>query len=95
MTIAFIILQIQEQAQAITGSEVEITLPIIDLVLKGGWIMGIIGFLSVVAFYIFFERYFIIGKAARQDKNFMNNIRTYIHEGKIESAKVCHDLANP
>ena len=49
--------------------------------------MGIIGILSVIAFYIFFERYFIIGRAARQDKNFMNNIRNYIHEGKLESAR--------
>ena len=87
MTIGFILMQIQETAQAFTGSEGEITLPIIDLVMKGGWIMAIIGVLSVIAFYIFFERYFIIGKAGRQDKNFMNNIRTYIHEGKLESAK--------
>jgi biopolymer transport protein ExbB len=87
MTIGFIVLQIQETAQALTGSEGEITLPIIELVMKGGWIMAIIGLLSVIAFYIFFERYFIIGRAGRQDKNFMNNIRTYIHDGKIESAK--------
>lgn len=87
MIIGFIILQIQENAQALTGQEGEITLPIIDLVMRGGWIMAIIGLLSIVAFYIFFERYFIIGRAARQDKNFMNNIRTYIHDGKLESAK--------
>lgn len=83
-----IILQIQETGEMIAGaSEGEKTLPILDLVLSGGWIMGIIGVLSVVAFYIFFERYFIIGRAAREDKGFMDNIRTYIHEGKLESAK--------
>lgn len=87
MTPAFILLQINEAAEQITGAEGEITLPIFDLVVKGGWIMGIIGVLSVVAFYIFFERYFVIGRAARQDKDFMNNIRSYIHEGKLESAR--------
>lgn len=87
MTPAFILLQINEAAEQITGAEGEITLPILDLVMKGGWIMGIIGILSVIAFYIFFERYFVIGRAARQDKNFMNNIRSYIHEGKLESAR--------
>lgn len=87
MTPAFILLQINEAAEMVTGSEGEITLPILDLVLKGGWIMGIIGILSVIAFYIFFERYFIIGRASRQDKNFMNNIRQYIHDGKLESAR--------
>ena len=86
MTLAFILLQINEAAEQITGAE-EITLPILDLVIRGGWIMGIIGILSVIAFYIFFERYFIIGRASRQDKNFMNNIRSYIHEGKLESAR--------
>jgi biopolymer transport protein ExbB len=87
MTFGFILLQINETAEALAGTEGEITLPILDLVMRGGWIMAIIGVLSVVAFYIFFERYFIINRAARQDKNFMNNIRNYIHEGKLESAK--------
>ncbi len=83
-----IILQIQEAAELVTGTnENEITLPILELVLKGGWIMGIIGLLSIIAFYIFFERYFIIARASKEDKGFMNNIRTFIHEGKIESAK--------
>ncbi|MCF6171180.1 MAG: MotA/TolQ/ExbB proton channel family protein [Bacteroidales bacterium] len=83
-----IILQIQETGELISGGpEGELTLPILDLVLKGGWIMGIIGVLSVIAFYIFFERYFVIGRAAREDKGFMDSIRNYIHEGKLESAK--------
>lgn len=86
MTPAFILLQINETAEMITGQEYD-SVPIIDLVSKGGWIMGIIGVLSVIAFYIFFERYFIISRASRQDKNFMNNIRQYIHDGKLESAR--------
>lgn len=86
MTSAFILLQINEAAAMINGPEYD-TLPIMDLVMKGGWIMGVIGLLSVVAFYIFFERFFVIGRASKQDKNFMNNIRTYIHGGKLESAR--------
>ncbi len=87
MTTGFLLMQINETASAVSGSGDYITLPIIDLVLKGGWIMAIIGILSLIAFYIFFERYFVISKAARQDKNFMNNIRNYILDGKLESAK--------
>lgn len=87
--ITAIILQIQETAQSLVGveGEGEITLPIVDLVLRGGWIMGIIGLLSLIAFYIFIERYFVIGRAAKEDKNFINNIRTYIHNGQLESAR--------
>lgn len=83
-----ILLQITEAANVITTAAPEYDeLPILDLVLRGGWIMGIIGILSIIAFYIFFERYFVIGRAARQDKNFMNNMRNFIHEGKLESAR--------
>ncbi|MBC8321919.1 MAG: MotA/TolQ/ExbB proton channel family protein [Bacteroidetes bacterium] len=84
-----VILQIQEAANFITGTpnEGEITLPIIDLVMKGGWIMGIIGVLSIIAGYIFIERFFVIGRAKKEDKGFMNNIRTYIQNGKLESAQ--------
>jgi len=81
-----IILQIQEPA-AIIGGEGEITLPILDLVMKGGSIMVILGVLSVIAFYIFFERLLVIGKARKQDKGFMNNIRNFILNGKLESAQ--------
>jgi len=84
-----IILQIQEAANIITGAgaEDEITLPIIDLVLRGGWIMAIIGVLSVITIYIFIERFFVIGRARKVDKDFMINIRNFIQEGKLESAQ--------
>ena len=42
--------------------------------------------LSFVAAYIFIERYYVIRKASREDQNFMNRIKDYIHDGKIESA---------
>jgi biopolymer transport protein ExbB len=43
--------------------------------------------LSIIAVYIFIERFFVIGRAKKEDKNFMNSIRKYIHEGKLESAQ--------
>ena len=84
-----IILQVQEAASQVlvTGNEKEITLPVIDLVIRGGWIMAILGLLSVIAVYIFIERYFVIAKASKEDKNFMNNISKFIKEGKLDSAK--------
>lgn len=84
-----IILQVQQAASQVlvTGNEKEITLPIIDLVIKGGWIMAILGLLSVITVYIFIERYFVISKASKEDKGFMNNISKFIKDGKLESAK--------
>ena len=64
----------------------EISLNFIDLAFKGGWIMVPILLLSVIAMYIFIERYLAIRKATKVDSNFMNRIRDYIHEGKMDSA---------
>jgi biopolymer transport protein ExbB len=67
-----------------------------DLALKGGWVMLPILLLSIVAVYIFFERYFAIKKAAQIDTNFMNRIRDYIHDGKVDNAlTLCQSYSNP
>ena len=83
-------------AQAAANQEGEITLSFLDLALKGGWVMIPIVILSVVAIYIFSERFFAINKAAKMDINFMNRIKDYIHEGKLESAHaLCQSFNNP
>ncbi len=68
----------------------------IDLALKGGWVMIPIVLLSLVAVYIFFERWFAIKKAASIDQNFMNRIKDYIIDGKVDAAKtLCQSTDNP
>lgn len=69
-----------------TLDQEEITLPIIDLAMQGGWIMLILALISAYAVYIFFSRLSAISRASKVDKNFMNNIRDMIHEGKIDAA---------
>lgn len=69
------------------GEAGELTVTLIDLVMKGGWIMAILGLMSVISIYIFIERYFIISRNSKEDKNFMNIIRDNIHGGKIDTAK--------
>lgn len=55
-----------------------------------------IAVLSLIAVYIFFERFFAIKKAARIDENFMNRIKDYIHDDKIDSAlALCQSMNNP
>ena len=74
----------------------EVTLSIVDLALKGGWMMVPIVLLSIIAVYIFFNRYYAIGKASKEDQLFMNRIKDYIHEGKIESAlTLCQSTDTP
>ncbi|QKG81206.1 MULTISPECIES: MotA/TolQ/ExbB proton channel family protein [Tenuifilum] len=74
----------------------EVTLSFLDLALKGGWIMIPLFLLSVTAVYIFVERYFAIRKASKTDSNFMNRIREYIHEDKIDAAlALCRSQNTP
>ncbi len=75
---------------------VELTLSFMELAVKGGWIMIPIVLLSLIAIYIFFERYFAIKNASRKDMNFMNKIKDFIHDGKIESAiTLCISTESP
>ena len=67
-----------------------------NIALKGGWIMIPIVILSFVAVYIFIERWFTIKNSARVDQNFMNRIKDYIIEGKVDSAHaLCQSTDNP
>jgi biopolymer transport protein ExbB len=79
-----------------TPQPTEISLSIWDLSLKGGWIMLPIAIMSVIAIYIFIERYIVINRAARDEQNFMNNIRDFIHNGRIDSAlSLCKNNRTP
>ncbi|EPT32799.1 transporter, MotA/TolQ/ExbB proton channel family protein [Bacteroidetes bacterium oral taxon 272 str. F0290] len=57
-----------------------------DMTEKGGWIMIVLAVLSVVCFYIFFERLAVIRRAGKDDPLFMERIRDYIRTGEIKSA---------
>jgi biopolymer transport protein ExbB len=78
------------------GVKSESSMSLWDLVIKGGWIMVPIAILAVVAVYIFFERYYAIKKAAKFENNFIDRIRDYIHEGKIDTAlNLCSSTDRP
>ena len=57
-----------------------------DLLMKGGWIMLPIGILAVLGLVIFFERYFTIRKAAKDESHLMVQVRSSIVSGNLQSA---------
>lgn len=61
-------------------------LSILELASKGGWIMIVLAVLSVVAVYIFVERYIAIRRAGKEDKLFMERIRDYVKNDDVKSA---------
>jgi biopolymer transport protein ExbB len=94
----FLLLQMTT-ANNLTDGQVnpsEISLSVYDLALKGGWIMAILAVLSIIAVYIFIERFLTIKKASQDDKHFMNNIRDFIHNGRLDSAlALCRNNESP
>lgn len=74
----------------------EYTLSILELATKGGWIMVVLAILSVLAVYIFIERFLTVSRATKYDTNFMERIREYMKDGKIDSAKaLCRGNSTP
>jgi len=78
------------------GEAEQLSLSFWNLAFKGGWVMIPIILLSFIAVYIFFERYFVIRKLSKEDINFMDRIKDFIHDGKIESAQaLCQSIDSP
>lgn len=75
-----------QETDVILEESEQITLSFGELVLKGGWVMVPIILLSVIAIYIFFERFYVITRAGNEDMNFMNRIKDYIYDSKIDAA---------
>lgn len=85
-----------EAIEAVALGKQELSLGFWEMAVKGGWIMIPLAFLSVIAIYIFFERYFAIRNANKIDNNFMNMIRDYIKEGRIDAATtLCKKTDSP
>ncbi|MCH2198406.1 MAG: MotA/TolQ/ExbB proton channel family protein [Flavobacteriales bacterium] len=66
----------------------EIEVSVLELLMDGGWyIMIPLALLSLAAIYIFIERTLAINKSLREEKDFMNKIKDYINDGKLDSAR--------
>ena len=65
----------------------EMSYSLIEMAAKGGPLMWVLLALSIIAIYIFGKKWWIIRQAGKIDKDFINDIRDYIHEGKTKSAR--------
>lgn len=72
------------------------SLSLLDLILKGGFIMIPLGILSILTIYFFFERFMTLNKASKLDPNFMNHIKDYLSNGNKDAAKaLCRNTSSP
>lgn len=68
----------------------EMSESLFEMASKGGWLMVVLLILSIVAIYLFGKKWWMIRQAGKLDKDFMMDIRDYVHDGKVKSAvKLC------
>jgi biopolymer transport protein ExbB len=83
---------LEESLQATTQESINL----LTMAEYGGWIMIVLSLMLAFAIYLFIERMVILTKATQEDKTFMNRIRDFIKEGRIDSAiKLCQKENTP
>lgn len=92
--------EVMDGAQAGEVISEEKTLSVVDLIINGGTgsivIISVLFAMLAVALYIYFERLLAIKAASQIDKNFMNQIRDHVMNGKLEAAKIlCAQTDSP
>ena len=69
---------------------------LLEMASKGGWIMVVLALMSVVCFYILFERNYVIRKAGKEDPLFMERIKDHIASGERQAAiGYCRGVQTP
>lgn len=86
----------QSQIALQLTEDVPATINLFEMALKGGWIMAVLLLLSIVCFYIFFNRVIAYGKAVKKDPTFLDRIKDYMKNGEERSATIlCQATATP
>lgn len=99
---SFLLIQTAEVAEKV--SEVVAQSPKVEetsyfklvFALNSLWIMIPLFLMLGFAIYLFVKKLLVLNKASKEEYNFMNNIRDFIHDGKLESAiTLCRGNDNP
>ncbi|MRX45941.1 MotA/TolQ/ExbB proton channel family protein [Pedobacter puniceum] len=71
-------------------------LSLFNLLTKGGWVMIPLAILALLGLIIFFERYFTIRKAAKDESQLTMQVRSSIKSGNLDSAiAICKSSNTP
>ncbi|TAE35082.1 MAG: MotA/TolQ/ExbB proton channel family protein [Sphingobacteriales bacterium] len=85
---------LSQTLSAATAPQPELRL--FDLLFKGGWVMLPLALLALLGLIIFFERYFTIRKAGRNQSQLITQVKENIKAGKLESAiAICKNSNTP
>ena len=74
----------------------EKTVNFFEMFRLGGALMWVLLALSIVAVYIIGKKWWTLSRASKVDKDFMNDIKDYINDGKLKSAvTLCRKIDDP
>ena len=91
-----LILQAANTVATTTSEEVVKEMNLWEMFKYGGPIMYVLVIMFAIAIYMFIERLITLKQAMKEDNSFMNRIKDYIYDGKIDAAvKLCRDANTP
>ncbi|TAH27503.1 MAG: MotA/TolQ/ExbB proton channel family protein [Cytophagales bacterium] len=77
-------------------NSVQHSISILELIMKGGWVMIPIFVLSAISLVIMIDRFITIRKASKDTNKFMDKVKSLIIQGDIKSAKnLCEQTESP
>ncbi len=81
---------------AAAGDKAEEAKTLFEIAIESWYIMLPLAICSVLAVYIFIERFLAIRRALKEERDFMAKIKDYVNEGKLDAAKqLCASTDNP
>ncbi|MDB5284603.1 MAG: biopolymer transport protein [Bacteroidota bacterium] len=87
---------VDSSAVAKTVTNTQQTMSLLDLMMKGGWVMVPLGILSVITVYLMIDKYITISRASKVDPGFMANIKHMLLDGKTDAAlSLCRNSNTP
>lgn len=83
-------------AQITTEVATSESISVLDLALKGGWVMLPLALMWIAAVYLFIERLLTINKANMDPEPFMNRVKELVQRNDIQGAKLlCAQSGTP
>ena len=86
--LTLILLQITQATDTVQVATAPEELSILELMMKGGFVMIPIIILLIIATYIFIERFLYVRVASKAKRDFITNIANYLQAGDIKTALI-------
>ena len=75
---------------------VQESLNILELAMKGGWIMVVLALLSIIGIYIFVERFMTLRKSMQKNPYLLDRIKDNLRDNDVKSAvNYCENMNTP